>query len=206
MLVSCRAVIVTATALAFTTILSGTARADTGSGGLGTTGIAVTSSTLQPTPDPTFEYVFSLVLQPGTQLDSGNYITFKSVPDVIGTSIQSPFGSDFQTFQTADGSGSDVKFSYVGSTPLTDSGSSLISLGNFIIITGDDYDPNNIPPALLNPITVLTQTSTTGNSNNAIVSYSVTASVVPEPASLVMVSLGVLGAGWVAVRRKLAHG
>ena len=172
--------------------------------------IIVDSTTLMSTPDPQFQYDFSLSLHALTQLErsqdpsvANDFITFHNISNFQAAQFNSPYANFFQIVVTPTTTGfSDVSLVYTNALNLANESLSAIPLGDFIVSTLYNYDPNNVPPILLAPIGYNEQGHDLQFPPNVITFSSTTTPhfVTPEPASLALFALGLPSALFLARR------
>ena len=200
----------TAGLLAALVLIAGSGEADAG------LGIVVTDTTLMPVADPLTEYDFKLSLIAGNQLLQGDNITLMNIPDFDGTASYKfvSNGFDFSTFFAivpSAGSGpglTNIELEYIIPPPSSFYNSQNPSLdlpiGDLFVETSVDFPPPADSP-LFNPVAYTTQThlfpSGAPNSGAGIT----TPHLVPEPASLALMGVG-LGSAWLLARRRRAGG
>jgi hypothetical protein len=183
--------------------------------------LIISQTTVEPTGDPSVIFDFQLALGAGTYLSNDNTIEVLSVPDVVTSppifgpayqyALGSPYNSYFGVNTTSNGDGTfDITLTYNASrTSAFDnsSGSSPLSIGDLYVLTTIDYPPGGPPPS--SPVfDTLYYTSVATNSNgtaDVLPSGSTTPSLVPEPASVSLIGLG-LASAWLVARRRGKRG
>jgi hypothetical protein len=172
------------------TLIGGVRSAAAAAGGNNAmTGISIVSGSIAPVGDPFYDYQFNIVLGVGDTLSSGGYITVYDFPTGTGSLTSQPGNWTEMTQNVGETPGGatitdnpsleNVTWTYVGSTPITNTGSTLLSLGTFSIgPTPDVTSPG--PPITIEYASALTSGGTAAG-QGVITIYSV-----PEPPSFVL--------------------
>jgi hypothetical protein len=181
----------------------------------GTFGIEIESSTLMPVGDPINAIYLRLFLTPNAVLKSGNFITLYDIPGIgsmlftstpeTWTSRGDAFNpSPLRPFPFPDTSITNVTFRYLGDTIDNSQGTSSIFLGIFAILTEIEYTVP-APPILTQTFYYLSSTTNPDPSiTTPVISFGgTTPSLVPEPASLILMAAGLPAALFLRRRRRV---